>query len=61
MFWPFRRKPKSPDMWTQGERVLIAQGVDPRKVRRAARLARKLDRMGLLPFNIAPSEADRRR
>ena len=42
----------SSDLWTEAERNLIAQGVDPKKVRRAAKLVRKLDRMGQLPFNI---------
>ena len=30
-------------------------------VKTAARLVRKLDQMGLLPFNIGPSDADPRR
>jgi hypothetical protein len=52
MFWPFRRKKKQPDMWDEAERNLIAQGLDPRKVRRAAKLVRRLDRAGALPLNM---------
>jgi hypothetical protein len=60
MFWPFRRKKKQPDMWDEAERNLIAQGLDPKKVRRAARLVRRLDRTGNLPFNIEHGEDTRR-
>jgi hypothetical protein len=52
MFWPFKRKPKKPDMWTAAERSLIAQGLDPKKVRRASSLVRRLDESGRLPFNM---------
>jgi hypothetical protein len=56
MFWPFKRKPKSSDMWTEAERNLIAQGLDPKKVRRASKLVRRMDRMGQLPFNIGQDD-----
>jgi hypothetical protein len=52
MFWPFKRRPKQPDIWTEAEQNLIAQGLDPKKVRRAARLVRRMDRAGQLPFNL---------
>lgn len=51
MFWPFKKRaPKAPDIWDEAEKTLIAQGVDPKKVRRATRLVRKLDRFGVLPY-----------
>ena len=56
MFWPFKRKPKESDMWTDAEQKLIAQGLDPKKVRRAAELVRRLDRTGNLPFNIGQGD-----
>jgi hypothetical protein len=61
MFWPFKRKPKPADLWTEAERNLIAQGVDPKKVRRAARLVRRLDEAGRLPFNIDQGDGNARR
>jgi hypothetical protein len=60
MFWPFKRKKKQPDMWDDAERNLIAQGIDPRKVRRAAKLVRRLDRAGALPLNMDHEERDTR-
>lgn len=56
MFWPFKRKPKAPDMWSEAEQTLIAQGIDPKKVRRAAKLVRRLDQTGNLPFNMGQGD-----
>lgn len=51
MIWPFKkRKPKAPDMWDDAEKSLIAQGIDPKKARRATRLVKRLDRSGVLPY-----------
>lgn len=51
MFWPFRKRtPKPSDIWEEAAQSLVAQGLDPKKVRRATRLVKKLDRHGLLPY-----------
>lgn len=52
MFWPFRRRSRKPStIWDEAAKNLIAQGLDPKKVRRAARLVKKLDRLGALPHH----------
>jgi hypothetical protein len=53
MWWPFRRrKPPQPTVWDEAEKNLIAQGLDPKKVRRATKLVKRLDRQGGLPHNF---------
>jgi hypothetical protein len=55
MIWPFKkRKPPSSTVWDKAEKDLIAMGIDPRKVRSATRLVKKLDRMGALPHKYEP-------
>ena len=59
MFWPFKRKAQHPpsgevdaagvDMYDKAAQNLIAQGVDPAKVERAARMVKKFARDGALP------------
>ncbi len=59
MFWPFKRKTQpapsgeaetaSVDMYDKAAQNLIAQGVDPAKVERAARMVKKFARDGALP------------
>src|SRR5436305_1132783 len=38
MFWPFKRKPQPTTVWDEAARNLVAQGLDPEKVRRATNL-----------------------
>jgi hypothetical protein len=55
MIWPFRKRKAPPStVWDEAEKNLIAQGLDPKKVRRATRLVKKLDRLGALPQKYEP-------
>jgi hypothetical protein len=58
MFWPFKRKPRPTTVWDEAARNLVAQGLDPEKVRRATNLVKKLTRSGALPFD--PETGERR-
>jgi hypothetical protein len=52
MWWPFkRRKPPQTTLWDEAAKNLIAQGLDPKKVRRAAKLVKRMDKQGALPHN----------
>jgi hypothetical protein len=51
MFWPFKRKPRQPTAWDEYEKNLVAQGLDPKKVRRATNLVKRLAKAGVLPFD----------
>ena len=50
MFWPFKRK-EPQTVWDEAAQNLIAQGLDPKKVRRATNLVKKLTKSGALPFD----------
>ena len=50
MFWLFKRK-EPPTVWDEAAQNLIAQGLDPKKVRRATNLVKKLTKSGALPFD----------
>jgi hypothetical protein len=58
MFWPFKRKPRPTTVWDEAARNLVAQGLDPKKVRRATNLVKKLTQSGTLPFD--PETGERR-
>jgi hypothetical protein len=56
MIWPFKRRkpePESPpgetDLYDRAAENLIAQGVPPHKVARAAKLVKRLAKDGALP------------
>jgi hypothetical protein len=51
MWWPFKRRKPPPTLWDEAAQNLIAQGLDPKKVRRAAKLVKRLDKQGALPRN----------
>lgn len=60
MFWPFRRKKHEETpaadtpgaMYDEAAENLIAQGVDPRKVRRAAEMIKRYAEAGVLPDGL---------
>jgi hypothetical protein len=51
MFWPFKRKPEPLTVWDEAAKNLVAQGLDPKKVRRATNLVKRLTKSGALPFD----------
>jgi hypothetical protein len=51
MFWPFKRKPRPTTVWDEATRNLVAQGLDPEKVRRATDLVKRLAQSGTLPLD----------
>ena len=58
MFWPFKHKPQSTTVWDEAARNLVEQGLDPKKVRRATNLVKRLVKSGALPFD--PETGERR-
>jgi len=58
MFWPFKQKLRPTTVWDEAAKNLVAQGLDPKKVRRATNLVKKLVRSGALPFD--PETGERR-
>ncbi len=58
MFWPFKQKLRPTTVWDEAAKNLVAQGLDPKKVRRATNLVKKLVRFGALPFD--PETGERR-
>ena len=58
MFWPFKRKPQPTTVWDEAARNLVAQGLDPEKVRRATNLVKRLAKSGTLPLD--PDTGERR-
>ena len=51
MFWPFKRKQEPPTVWDRAAENLVAQGLDPKKVRRATNLIKRMTKSGALPFD----------
>ena len=51
MFWPFKRKQEPPTVWDKAAEDLVAQGMDPKKVRRATNLVKRMVKSGALPFD----------
>lgn len=66
MFWPFKRKQKSPeelareqaeaDLYDKAAANLIAQGVPPEKVMRATRLIKRYAKEGVLPDGLVDTD-----
>lgn len=51
MLWPFKRKLQPMTVWDEAARNLVAQGLDPVKVRRATNLVKRMVRSGALPLD----------